>query len=222
MGVWALAWLGGSLVLALPFVVAFDIPEGGSFSIPQLGVLALVSWAAFILALVVVSRRAGTGDFTTDFAVSARWVDLAAAPAGVFAQLAVVPALYWPLQQWWPDTFSDAKLEERAVELVDRAGGVNTVLLALVVVVGAPIVEELVYRGLIQRSLATVVPKWPALLLAAIWFAAIHLAPVETPGLFVAGLLFGGCVTLTGRLGPAMVAHAAFNAAGLLMAFGKA
>ena len=222
MGTWVAAWLGGSLVFALPLIAVFEGPEGGSFSIPQLGALALVSWATFLAALVLVSRRAGSGDFVNDFALSGRVVDLAAVPAGVLAQLAIVPAVYWPLQQWWPDAFSDERLEQRAVELVDRAGGINTVLLALVVVVGAPVVEELVYRGLIQRSLGTVVSRWPALLLAAIWFAAIHLAPAETPGLFVAGLLFGGCVTLTGRLGPAMLAHAAFNATGLLMAFGKA
>ncbi len=64
----------------------------------------------------------------------------------------------------------------------------------LIVVVGAPIVEELVYRGLLQRSLTSVVNAGPALVIIAMWFSLIHLSPVEYPGLFLAGLVFGAGV----------------------------
>ena len=47
--------------------------------------------------------------------------------------------------------------------------------------------------------------------------ALIHFSPVEYPGLFLAGLVFGGCVAATGRIGPAILTHAAFNATGLVM-----
>ena len=58
-----------------------------------------------------------------------------------------MPLVYVPLRAWWPETFSDDRLEETARDLVDRADGAAVVVLVLVVVVGAPIVEELVYRG---------------------------------------------------------------------------
>ena len=63
-----------------------------------------------------------------------------------------MPLVYVPLRAWWPDTFSDDRLEETARDLVDRADGAAVVVLVLVVVIGAPIVEELVYRGLLQGS----------------------------------------------------------------------
>ena len=63
-------------------------------------------------------------------------------------------------------------------------------------------------------------PPWALaeeLFIAAAWFALIHFQPVEYPGLFAAGLVFGGCFLLTGRLGTSVVAHLAFNAAGLAL-----
>ena len=59
----------------------------------------------------------------------------------------------------------------------------------------------------------------PALLIASAFFALIHFRPVEYPGLFVVGLVFGACVLLTGRLGLAFAAHMAFNVTGLMLAF---
>jgi membrane protease YdiL (CAAX protease family) len=52
---------------------------------------------------------------------------------------------------------------------------------------------------------------------ASAWFALVHFSPVEYPGLFLAGLVFGGCVVATGRIGPAILTHAAFNAVGLVI-----
>ena len=90
------------------------------------------------------------------------------------------------------------------------------VVLVFVVVIGAPLVEELLYRGLLQGAFVARISELPALLAGASWFALIHFRPVEYPGLFVVGLVFGMCALATGRLGMAIVAHAAFNATGLL------
>ncbi len=215
---WAIAWVVGGLVLGGIALAAMGA-DFDALTIPQITVSAVVAWAVFVVALYVVSDRAGTRDLLADYQVTFRPADLLAVPVGVVGQLALMPALYWPLQQIWSDTFSDERLEERAVDLVDRATGNNAVLLVLVVVIGAPLFEELVYRGLLQRSLVGAVGRAAGLLAAAAWFSLIHLAPVEYPGLFVAGLLFGGAMLLTDRLGPALVTHAALNATGLVLAY---
>ena len=106
-------------------------------------------------------------------------------------------------------------LEETAKELVDSAGGWKTVLLVLVVVVGAPLVEELVYRGLLQRSASARLGAVGGLFAASIFFGLIHLRPVELPGLAVAGLVFGIMLLRTGRLGASIITHASFNATGI-------
>lgn len=216
LGTWSIAWALGAVVVTPLLVVAAGASLGDELTIPQLGLATLGAWAVFGAALAVVTRRFGTGHAAADLGVALRPVDLLGVPLGVATQFVLIPLLYWPLRELWPDTFDPARLEERAQELADRAGGFDTVLLVLMVVVGAPLVEELVYRGLVQRSLSNAVGASAGLLLTAILFAIIHFSPVEYPGLFLAGLVFGGCVALTGRLGMAIVTHAAFNAAGLV------
>lgn len=216
---WFIAWIGGGLVLGGVALALMDADSEGPLTIRQLTVAAVLSWAAFAIALYLVSARVGSGDLIDDYRLAVRPIDLLAVPAGVVAQLVLIPALYWPLQQVWPDTFSDERLEERAVELVDRATGSSAVLLVVVVAIGAPIFEELVYRGLLQRSLCATVGRLLGLVLAAAWFSLIHLAPVEFPGLFLAGLVFGAGLMLTDRLGPSILAHVAFNVTGLALAF---
>ena len=84
-----------------------------------------------------------------------------------------------------------------------------------------PIVEELVYRGLLQGSFVRRISEVPALLAGASWFAIIHFRPVEYPGPVRGGLVFGMCAITTGRLGMSIVTHAAFNATGLLTVIGS-
>ncbi|MFM8001726.1 MAG: lysostaphin resistance A-like protein [Actinomycetota bacterium] len=82
--------------------------------------------------------------------------------------------------------------------------------------VGAPLVEELVYRGLIQSGLNDRFGEKVSLLIASIWFAGVHLQLVELPGLFAFALVLGYCFYRTKRLGLSIVAHVAFNATGIL------
>lgn len=215
MATWAIAWVIGSVVLAPIVIVATGAELEDDLTIPRLAAVAAVGWTTFLVALAIVSTRFGTRNPLADLAVRFRPIDLVGIPIGIATQFVLMPLLYTPLRAIWPDTFSSERVEERAQDLADRAGGWLTVLLVVVVVVGAPIVEELVYRGLIQRSTSALVGAWPGLVLTSLWFAIIHFSPVQYPGLFLAGLVFGVCVTVTNRIGPAIVTHAAFNAAGI-------
>jgi membrane protease YdiL (CAAX protease family) len=99
--------------------------------------------------------------------------------------------------------------------LYDSAQGVWLVVLALIVVIGAPLVEELVYRGFVQAGLQSRVHDVAALLITAAWFAAIHGRVAELPGLFSFAVVLGLAFHMTKRLGMSVVAHLAFNATGL-------
>lgn len=174
-------------------------------------------WIPFVAALVIVSSRWGSGRLRDDFRIRFRLIDLVGIPIGIASQLLLLPLIYLPLQSIWPDTFSSENVEERAKDLWDRAGGGWVVALVIIVVVGAPIIEEITYRGLILQSLQGRINDVLALVVSSVWFAAIHLQPVELPGLFAFALVLGACFLLTGRLGCPIIAHAAFNAVGLIL-----
>jgi len=125
--------------------------------------------------------------------------------------------VYLPLEAVWPAAFGDDELQRNAEGLVERAGGITTVVLFVLVVFGAPIVEELFYRGLLQRSLLARFDDTLVVIGVAAVFALIHFRPVEYPGLFVFGLIVGVAAKLTGRLGMAISIHIGFNLTGLLL-----
>jgi membrane protease YdiL (CAAX protease family) len=216
IGVWFASWVTAQLLFALVAAANGGSSDADSLSIPALASAIVASWCAYLAGLWWASDRSGSGDFRADYALRFRVLDVVGVPAGVLTQLVVVPLVYLPLRAAWPDTFTDRRLEETARDLVDRASGASLVVLFLVVAVGAPVVEELVYRGMLQGAFVARVSEPLGLLAASAWFALIHFRPVEYPGLFVAGLVFGACFLATGRLGTAIVAHAAFNTTGLL------
>ena len=111
----------------------------------------------------------------------------------------------------------------------------------------APVVEELLFRGLVLRAVRWAILRGPwrsprpqpadptirnraaviAVLVSAVVFSVLHLDeaigdPVllVTLGLFTltAGLLHGMITVVTGRLGPAIVAHVLFNGSSVLLA----
>jgi CAAX protease family protein len=214
--VWLAAWITGQILFALVAAAAGGEGDDGSLPIGTLALGIVATWCAYLAGLWWASEHAGSGDFRTDYGLVFEPVDLVGVPIGVLTQLVLVPLVYVPLRAIWPDTFTDDRLQETAKDLVDRASGATVVVLVVVIVVGAPIVEELVYRGLLQNAFATRISETLAVLGAAAWFALIHFRPVEYPGLFVAGLVFGACLVSTRRLGMSIVTHAAFNATGLL------
>ena len=219
----AAVWLG-AYVAALPLQAAIIAILGQSGVDPDdwptstMVATVLCLWVPFVVALGVLSSRRGSGSIRDDYRVRFRPIDLVGLPIGVVGQFLLVPLLYWPLTSLFPDAFDPAKVEERATDLWNRADGWWIVALIVVVAVGAPLVEEFVYRGVILQSLEGRLNDTIALVVSAAFFGAIHLQPVEFPGLFLIGLVFGLCWQRTGRIACPILAHLAFNASGLLLA----
>jgi uncharacterized protein len=214
---WVGAFVIGQLASAL-IIGASGAEDLDNVPIPTLFAGVAATWIAYLVGMWAASRRSGSGDFVEDYRVRFATIDLLGLPIGVLTQLVLVPLLYLPLSGLWPDTFSEDRLSENAEKLVDRATGASMVLLVLMVCLFAPVVEELVFRGLLQGSLAARFDQVVALVVTAAWFAVIHFRPVEYPGLFLFGLVAGAGLMFTGRLGLPILAHLAFNVTGLLLA----
>jgi len=225
---WLGAWAVGQ---ALAVVVA---GASGASTIAEAGagwlvVTAVVGWVPLLIGVHLVTLRHATGHApgrpstaAQRIGLSFRASDLVGVPLGVAVQVVALPAVYWPLRQVFPDAFSLDDVERRARELYDgTSAGSGIVLLVLVVVVGAPLVEEIVYRGLLQGSLVARWGRTWGLSSVAVWFALVHFQPVEIPGLLAVALVFGWLRDRTGRLGASILTHMAFNAAGLWLVAGS-
>jgi membrane protease YdiL (CAAX protease family) len=213
---WIVCWLAGNVLGSL--VIGASGHEGGTADTPVWVTLvgALALWLPILAGLREVSNRFGLGTFRADYGFSFRPLDALGVPIGVLTQLVLVRLVYWPLETWFPDTFTVSDREENARTLYDSAHGAWLLALLAVVVIGAPLVEELLYRGLLQGAFVRRVDDVLAVVVVAGWFAIIHFRPVEYPGLFVVGLVLGTCALVTRRLGLGIVTHAAFNATGLV------
>ncbi len=104
-------------------------------------------------------------------------------------------------------------LGKLARELGDKAdSSMGVVLLFVIVAVGAPIAEELFFRGLVLRSFENRFGTAWAVVGSSVFFGATHFQPLQFAALTAAGAIFALLTVRTGRLGPAIVAHMAFNA----------
>lgn len=215
---WFSVYVAGSLAATVAIIISGH--SGDSIADIPVWVLALnmtFMWAVYVLALPKLLPFEDDSPLVTFRQwFSARDV-LVGIPLGIFGQLILVNLVNWPLSQLFPDTFSFDDVSKRAQDIVATAPGLWILVLILIVVVGAPIVEEIVYRGCLQAGLISSAGRNIGIVVTAAIFAAIHLAPVEFPGLFVFALLLGIAREKTGTLGLPIVTHFAFNATGLLL-----
>lgn len=217
-----ISWIGAyfaSAILIVAVAAIFGSDNISSDAAPTWGfaLAAVAMWLPSLAMLAIVAKRGVRKNFAQEFSLSFKFSDLAGIPIGVVSQIFLVGLVTWPFQQLFPDAFANNKIDERATKLVDNATGAWIVLLGVVVAVGAPIVEELVYRGFIQGSLQKRFSQSTALLVTAVWFTLVHINPIEFPGLLAFALVLGWCFKRTQRLGLSIWTHLAFNATALIL-----
>lgn len=182
-------------------------------------VLGVLGYGPSLAWCWFVSRRWGSGRLGTDLGLTPTWSDLGWGPVVWLAALAaqvvaglVVVALGVPI------TGNAEAIGEAAV---DRTYLVSIVITA---VIAAPIVEEIVFRGVVLRGLRSRLPVVVAVVVQAVLFGAAHVDPVRGVGniglvivLSGVGVAFGVAAVLLRRIGPSIVGHALFNGAVLLV-----
>jgi membrane protease YdiL (CAAX protease family) len=89
-------------------------------------------------------------------------------------------------------------------------------LVVLIAAVGAPLFEELFYRGLFLRAVQRRLGDAAAVAIPALVFGLVHFQPYDFVALVLFGVAMGVVALRTGRLGTAIWAHVAFNATALL------
>lgn len=87
----------------------------------------------------------------------------------------------------------------------------NMAAMFFAIAIAAPVVEELLFRGLLQNALTKYVPVWGAILLSSFLFALVHLQPYAIPGLMSLSIAFGYLYHRTGSLRTNIILHMANN-----------
>ena len=93
---------------------------------------------------------------------------------------------------------------------------VNMGAMFFAIAIAAPVVEELLFRGLLQNALTKYLPIWGAILLSSFLFALVHLQPYAIPGLMSLSIAFGYLYHRTGSLRTNIILHMANNVIALL------
>jgi membrane protease YdiL (CAAX protease family) len=186
-----------------------DLSLGG-LALSQIGL-----WIGLAGAAVCASRVHGSGRLGADLGLWMRPLDpLVGLVIGVVAQVGLVNLIAILLSP----LVGHPDVSQEATDLVGKTHGVGLAGLILFVVIGAPIVEELFFRGLFLRSLQRRLPDWAAITLSGLLFGLAHLQDASAGGLilfvslFAFGVVLAVAAVRSGRLGPGIWAHATFNA----------
>lgn len=67
----------------------------------------------------------------------------------------------------------------------------SPVTAALAIVIVAPVVEEILFRGLLYGAFSKWMPPWGVIAMSSALFAIVHLQPVYLPPIFCMGLILG-------------------------------
>lgn len=128
----------------------------------------------------------------------------------------------WTFPSWCATQLVEASSEPSTVELITDAlitGPLaQTWPLVLAIVVSAPIVEEIIFRGYLWSVLERTGVPGVAFLGTSLLFALYHLDPIHVLTLMPTALFFGLLRWGSGSLWPCALAHFANNGVGVLAA----
>ena len=184
-------------------------------------VFYVVLYGGLFLVVRSACRRFGSGSLRDDLGARFRWSDLGFGPVLFIGARVAQVVVTLPLLLGAAAVRNSSKRYAH-IERVQSTSSLLT--LAVVGILVAPVVEELLFRGVIQRSLITTVGSKRAAVIQGVLFGLYHFAPFL--GLYnlllltansVFGIIFGFVARRRRTLGTGMIAHALTNASVVLV-----
>ena len=197
-----------AVFLGVSLLIGVVIASEGTSVATLTVALAVPTVLAAGTAILITSLR-GNGP-RADLGLVWLWQDIRVGLAYGFGGLFVtIPASILYVVIVGPDSASSA-IGEVFAGL--RAGPFTAIGLLLVVVLLAPLCEEIVYRGLLWGAVEQMrVPRWAPFVVTTLLFAVAHFEFTRTPLLLVVALPIALARLRTGRLGASVVAHQVNN-----------
>ncbi len=180
-------------------------PTSGTYSQHPL-TLGVVNLLAFGIVIVVATRRSGVG-FREPYPLAAVSIRVLALTAVLILGTVI---LLSDIDNLTRSVFPPPQTLIEAFESLLNAADYPLSSFFLLVVV-APVTEEVLFRGLILRGFLANYSKKSAILLSALLFAIMHTNPWQFISAFVAGVVLAWLLIETGSLLPCLFAHAVAN-----------
>lgn len=179
----------------------------------------VVSLLAFGVWPYVVSRWKGFRSLKADFAYWFRWIDLLIGLGAAIVAFLLLGLLNVAQEAYNRATNSNVQTTSNSGFLDANRRSWVYLVLAVVVAVVAPLVEELFFRGLTYSALAKRWNPAAAVIGSTVLFAVLHFQTDDTfvggvllvANIFLVGLVLGLLRFWTGRCGAGVVAHVLFN-----------
>jgi hypothetical protein len=212
---WPVGWLGFSVLVGgavfagaaatiAVLVLSHPSTEAGQFLEAEIASeLAAIAWCLGVRKLTVVGKS---------FAPTIR---AKAALAGGAATFLIMFATGHAVENVWRIVLESAGAQPEGQDMTlfyaANKSPSELVLYGLLVVVGAPVLEELVFRGGLYAFARARLPQWEALLVPACLFAVAHGNVLAYLPLVVHGVILSLAYKRTGNLAVPMVAHGLNN-----------
>ena len=201
IGIYLLAAVATSIVVAIIAAVS-----GGVENLAQTmsnGPMSALSYAlsmglTVIGVLVYKKLRRGEGKL---FRLSLRGFNPMLILWG-FVLILITGIVIEPLLELFPDSF---------LKMIDQMGA-NGGWSVLMLVILAPVMEEVLFRGILLEAVRSKYSSGRAIVVSALMFGVIHFIPQQVVNAFVIGLILGFIYVRTDSLWPVIIIHALNNA----------
>lgn len=207
-----LCWLAGYLGAILASFPLYASRGGTNIDTKLVfGIILPAQQLTVVLAVVYVTRLKGQKSLARDFGLIVRLGDAKALVVGAVLEVALTLALL-PILQLDPD----AQNQQLLTDLKDNRDAATVVLFVIGAVIFAPIVEELLFRGVLLRALLRRVEPAYAVLGSGIIFALVHYVGDPNtlpflPALAGLGVALAVVAARSGDLSTSIWIHAGFN-----------
>lgn len=208
-----------AIVVGTLYLLATGRTSTTDVGVAELSITLIAQTAGHLGVAGWLSQHRGTGNWAEDFGLRIRSRDVWGLAVGVALQL-LVALLVGPIVE----LFAPENAPQQGVaEIAERVQGALGQAVFVVLIVGvAPVVEEVLFRGMLLSRLRRTMGAWPAILTSAAVFAVIHFvldqnAVLAVPGLFVVGVVLGWFALRDGDLSMPIFVHAGVNLTGAMV-----
>ena len=200
---WAYLWMT-VVFITFSILVSFMLRD------PGIGMLAFLSELSLLLpALILLSK----GRVQLSRQLHLKGIRISTALMTLVYHLCCYPLIIAM------NSFTMAISDNASMDITEQFGDVSFAAMFFFVGLLGPLVEELVFRGILLGGLRTTGRIFSAILLSALLFALAHMNINQFSYTLCAGIFWGLLVEATGSIVPSLICHVMMNSVSVMMAF---